>query len=125
MPAAATALPANFNSTSDANEFDTRSDDKGPEPEGVAVGRIGSRTYAFVGLERPGGFVVFDVTNPAAPSLVEYVNSRDFSADPTTSATDAGPEVLSFVPADDSPNGRPLVVVSNEISGTVSIWATG
>lgn len=119
----AAAYPTFFNSTNDANEFDTRSDNKGPEPEGVAVGKVGKRTYAFVALERPGGFVVLDVTDPASPSFVQYANSRDFTADPKTSATDAGPEVVRFVPADKSPSGKPLVVVSNEISGTVSIWS--
>jgi hypothetical protein len=115
--------PTNFNSTNDANEFDTRSDNKGPEPEGVTVGKVGKRTYAFVVFERPGGFAVLDVTNPTAPSFVQYANSRDFTVDPKTTATDSGPEVVRFVSADKSPNGKPLVVVSNEISGTVSIWS--
>lgn len=118
----ATAYPDNFNSSNDANEFDTRSDNKGPEPEGVAVGKVGKRTYAFVALERTGGFVVLDVTNPASTSFVQYANSRDFTKDPETSETDSGPEVVRFVPAGKSPNGKPLVFVSNEISGTVSIW---
>jgi hypothetical protein len=119
----AATYPTFFNSTNDANEFDTRSDNKGPEPEGVAVGQVGRRTLAFVALERPGGFVVLDVTDPRRPAFVQYANSRDFSADPETSATDAGPEVVRFVPANKSPNGKPLVVVSNEISGTVSLWS--
>jgi hypothetical protein len=121
------ANPAFFNSTNDANEFDTRSDNKGPEPEGVAVGRVGSRTYAFVVLERTGGFVVLDITDPRNASFVQYATSRDFALDPESTDTDSGPEVVRFVPAGKSPSGRPLVVVSNEVSGTVSIWslATG
>ncbi|HEY8588432.1 MAG TPA: choice-of-anchor I family protein [Naasia sp.] len=120
--ATAAAYPANFNASNENNILDDRSDNKGPEPEGVAVGEIGKRTYAFVGLERIGGFAVFDVTDPAKASFVQYVNSRDFAADPSSPATDSGPEVLSFVSAKDSPSGRPLVVVSNEVSHTVSIW---
>ena len=114
-----------FNSTNSANDFktETRSDNKGPEPEGVAVGRIGKRTFAFVVLERTGGFVVLDVTDPANTSFVQYANSRDFTVNPTTTATDSGPEVVRFVPAGQSPSGKPLVVVSNEVSGTVSIWS--
>jgi hypothetical protein len=119
----AAANPLFFNSTNDANEFDTRSDNKGPEPEGVAVGKVGKRTLAFVVLERTGGFVVLDVTDPAGASFVQYANSRDFTLDPKTAATDSGPEVVRFVPAGQSPNGKPLVVVSNEVSGTVSIWS--
>jgi hypothetical protein len=120
--ATATAIPGNFNATNDANNFDNRSDNKGPEPEGVAVGEIDGRTYAFVGLERPGGFAVFDVTDPTAPTLVQYVTSRDFTIDPTTSATDSGPEVIRFVAAADSPTGVPLVIVNNEVSHTVAIF---
>jgi hypothetical protein len=120
--ATATAIPGNFNATNDANNFDNRSDNKGPEPEGVAVGEIDGRTYAFVALERPGGFAVFDVTDPASPALVQYVTSRDFTIAPTTPATDSGPEVIRFVAAADSPTGVPLVIVSNEVSHTVAIF---
>jgi len=119
----ALADPQFFNSTNNANEFDTRSDNKGPEPEGVAIGSVDGRTYAFVVLERTGGFVVLDVTDPQTPTFVQYANSRDFALDPTSTATDSGPEVVTFVPASQSPSGRALVVVSNEISGTVSIWS--
>ena len=59
--------PAAFNASNDNNALDDRSDNKGPEPEGVATGEIDGRTYAFVGLERIGGFVTFDVTDPRSP----------------------------------------------------------
>ena len=117
-------LPEDFNSTNDENDsFDTRSDNKGPEPEGVTVGEVGGRRMVYVGLERVGGLVAFDITNPTGPVLVEYVNSRDFTLNPTDGSTDSGPEALTFVPAGDSPSGRPLIVVSNEVSGTVSLWS--
>lgn len=115
----AAQLPANFNSTNDEDTFDTRSDDKGPEPEGVAVGTIGGRTLAFVGLERIGGFVVYDLTDPTAPEFSQYLNNRVFDG---SVGPDSGPEVVSYVEAGDSPNGAPLVLVSNEISGTVSLY---
>lgn len=118
------ALPKDFNNNNDENKFDSRSDDKGPEPEGVAVGEIDGRTYAFVGLERVGGMAVFDVTNPASPAFVEYVTTRQFgTVSPTDGSTDSGPEVMSFVSAEDSPNGEPLVIMSNEVSGTIVIWS--
>jgi len=121
--ATALAIPGNFNATNDANNFDNRSDNKGPEPEGVAVGEIDGRTYAFVALERPGGFTVVDVTVPTSPVVVDYVTSRDFTLDPESAATDSGPEVISFVAAADSPTGVPLVIVSNEVSHTVAIFS--
>lgn len=116
----AAAFPDNFNSNNDENNFDDRSDNKGPEPEGVAVGEIDGRSYAFVGLERIGGVLVYDVTDPTAPSFVQYLANRDFDADPV--GPDSGPEIVRFVDATNSPTGQPLVAVSNEISGTVSLW---
>lgn len=118
-----TAPLVNFNASNSSNTADTRSDEKGPEPEGVTVGTINGRTYAYVGLERPGGMVVFEVSNPAAPAFIEYVTSRDFTKSPSDGSTDSGPEVLSFVPADESTTGRPLVLMSNEVSGSVTIWS--
>jgi hypothetical protein len=140
-----------FNATNDTNSpgavpgesndtFDSRSDAKGPEPEGVVVGQVGGRTYAFVGLERIGGVMIYDVTNPRAPFYVDYVNgkeTRDFGQPvctavdvkgecangvPNPAAGDLGPEGLAFVPASDSPNGRPLLIVGNEISGSTRIY---
>lgn len=116
----AATLPSAFNAGNDSNTRDDRSDNKGPEPEGVAVGRIGGRTYAFVGLERVGGFMVFDVSDPAAPSLVQWANNRDYARTPA--GPDSGPEVVHFIEGDDSPTGRPLVTVANEVSGTVTFY---
>jgi hypothetical protein len=119
----AAQLPQFFNAGNDNNTFDNRSDDKGPEPEGVAVGVIGGRTYAFVGLERIGGFMVYDVTDPARPQFVEYTNNRNFEGDPEAgTAGDLGPEGLVFIPAGDSPTGGDLLVVANEVSGTTSVY---
>jgi hypothetical protein len=119
----AALLPDHFNATHDANDFDTRSDNKGPEPEGVTLGRVGWRTYAFVGLERIGGVMVFDVTNPWDVSFKTYANNRDFSGDPAAgTALDLGPEGLHFVPAWQSPTRKPLLLVGNEISGTTTVY---
>ncbi len=120
----AAAFPTEFNSTNDENgSFDARSDDKGPEPEGVALGTIGDRTYAFIGLERIGGVMTYDITDPNAPVFVDYTNNRDFAGDAEAgTAGDLGPEGIVFIAAADSPTGQPLLVVSNEVSGTVSIF---
>lgn len=119
----ADAIPAYFNASNDNNDFDDRSDDKGPEPEGVTLGVIGDAVYAFIGLERIGGIMVYDITNPFAPVFVEYVNNRDFNEDPETgSPKDLAPEGLLFVPAAQSPNGKNLLVTANEVSGTTTIF---
>ena len=36
------------------------------------------RTYIFVMLERIGGVVVYESSNPAAPTFVQYINTRNF-----------------------------------------------
>lgn len=126
----AAALPEHFNSTNDDNDsFDNRSDDKGPEPEGIEIGRAYGKTYAFIGLERVGGVVTYDITNPRNPRFVDYVNNRDFSQPATLDdgtsnpqAGDLGPEGLTFIAAEDSPTGTPLLVVGNEVSGTTTIY---
>ena len=117
-------IPENFNSNNDENDsFDSRSDDKGPEPEGVVTGVIDGRTYAFIGLERVGGIMVYDISNPTTPSFVQYINNRDFSGDPEAgTAGDLAPEGLTFISAEDSPNGKPLLVTANEVSGSTSIY---
>jgi hypothetical protein len=123
-------LPDDFNSNNDENDsFDSRSDDKGPEPEGVALGHILGRTYAFIGLERIGGIMVYDVTNPHRVSFIEYINYRDFGVEaqlPDDSTNplvgDLAPEGLRFIPAHQSPNHKPLLVVGNEVSGTTTIY---
>lgn len=115
--------PAFFNSNHEINKFDDRSDDKGPEPEGVTVGKAFGRTYAFVGLERIGGVMVYDVTTPTAPEFVQYANNRDFTEPTNTPAAgDLGPEGLLFISEENSPNGNALLVVTNEVSGTTTIY---
>jgi hypothetical protein len=93
--------------------IDQRSDNRGPEPEGVAVGTIAGVRYAFVGLERCGGVMALELTDPAAPRWVDY----------RTTVGDIAPEVVVFIPATESPVGRALVGVANEGSGTVTFYA--
>lgn len=106
---------ANFNAGHDNNTLDSRSPAKGPEPESVVVAAFGKKTFAFIGLERIGGVMVYDVSTPQAARFTTYLNPR------TADAGDRGPEGLTFVPADKSPNGKPLLIVGNEVSGTTGI----
>lgn len=119
----AAAHPAQFNASNTNNTIDDRSDDKGPEPEGVTVASLFGRTYLFVMLERIGGVVVYDVENPSAPALVQYINTRNFAAAPNTPAAgDLGPEAARVIPAEISPSGTPLLIVSNEASGSLRVF---
>lgn len=117
-----------FNATHDeGNTFDNRSDNKGPEPEGVTVGKLGNKTFAFIGLERIGGVMAWDITDPSAPFVVDYLNTREdwTTEDPSTvlaTVGDLGPEGLVFISAEDSPNGEALLVIGNEVSGTTAVY---
>ncbi len=116
--------PDFFNSTNDANNFDNRSDNKGPEPEGLVLGIVHGRVFAFIGLERIGGVMIYDITNPNSPYFVDYINNRNFEGDPEDgTAGDLGPEGLVFIPASHSPSRKPLLIVANEVSGTVTTYA--
>ena len=123
------ALRSNFNANHTVNTADDRSDDKGPEPEGVTIGKVGGGTYAFVGLERMSAILVVDLTNPFQPAVVQYISNRNFGENPSLpgpvsnpAAGDLGPEGIIFIPSDQSPNGKALLVVGNEVSGTTSIY---
>jgi hypothetical protein len=108
----ATERPELFNIDGDLSEFDMRSDDKGCEPEAVEIGVIDGVTYAFIGLERVGGIMVYNVTNPQNPSFVEFARYAD----------DRAPEGMDFVAASDSPSGKPLLLVANEGSSTLTVY---
>ncbi|NVJ61162.1 MAG: alkaline phosphatase [Gammaproteobacteria bacterium] len=124
-------LGLNFNNNNDDNEGDNRSDNKGPEPEALAVAEINGHHYAFIGLERTGGIIVYEVSNPGSPQFMQYINNRDYKFDfgliedglePAYAAGDLGPEGMVFIPASISPNQQPLLVVANEVSGTTTIY---
>ena len=108
--------------------MDRRSTSKGVEPEALAVGTIGAQTFAFVGLERMGGIMVYDVSNPAAPSFVRYKNAalEGLALSPANNTTpgsyDVSPEGMVFVPAAASPNAKPMLIVANELSGTTTMY---
>lgn len=138
----AAVLGNHFNSAHTENKGDNRSDDKGGEPEAIAVGEINGRTYAFIALERSGDLFTYDVTNPFQVAFVAHYNNRDFSTDfeldddltnpcdiaegmncnEVALSGDLGPESIKFVAATDSPNGNALLIIGNEVSGTVTIY---
>jgi hypothetical protein len=107
-----------FNASNANNTRKNRSDDKGPEPEGVATAKIGNNTYAFVALERIGGCMVYDVTNPAAPVFQDYKNTRNTAS----YGGDNGAEGIIHVPSSESPDGQDWLILANEVSSTLSIY---
>ncbi len=120
----AAVYPDQFNCNNDDNDsMDKRSDNKGPEPEAIAHGIIRGHHFAFVGLERIGGIMVFDITDPADPVFVQYINNRNFAGDPEEgTAGDLAPEGIVFIPAMESPTGEPMLAVANEVSGTTTLF---
>jgi hypothetical protein len=118
--------PDFFNASNTNSSIDNRSDDKGPEPEGVTHAKLFGRDYIFVMLERIGGVVVYDVSTPAAPVFQQYINWRDLSVDPDDDgpdhAGDLGPESARVIQAEHSPNGQPLLLVTNEVSGSLRVF---
>jgi hypothetical protein len=91
---------------------DNRSDDKGSEPEGVVIGRVGNRNLLFVGLERTDAVFIYDVTNPVQPVYLQHLLTGD------------APEGIHFVSAEKSPTGRSLLIVSSEDDGVVKVYSS-
>ena len=104
------------NSTSPAPK--DRSDDKGPEPEGTTTASINGEQYSFIGLERIGGVMIYNVSNPALPSYTGYYNNRSFA----TNGPDRGTEGIIYIADSLSPNGNALIILGNEISSTLTIY---
>lgn len=91
---------------------DGRSDDKGCEPEGITIGRVGNNNLLFVGLERANAVTIYDITNPTKPVFSQWLN------------TGVGPEGVLFISADKSPNGKSLFIASSETDGYIKVYTT-
>ncbi|MGV6818593.1 MAG: choice-of-anchor I family protein [Thiotrichales bacterium] len=105
--------------------LDERSEKKGIEPEALALGSVNGKTYAYVGLEKQGGFFVYDITDPQNSSMVDYFNDIDYTRtfdyenDPVPAdIDDMAPEGSTIFTQD----GTNYYVNANEVSGTVSVF---
>lgn len=108
----------NASNTATSPALKNRSDDKGPEPEGVTTAFINGSHYVFVSMERIGGAMIFNVDDPANPVYVGYENNRLT----TGIGPDLGAEGMIFIAPEDSPNGNGLLILANEVSSTLSIY---
>lgn len=125
-------FPDFFNTSNDEDKgpdkLDARSNKKGPEAENIAVLNIKDKTYAIVGLERISGIMIYDITDPSNPVYKDYFNNRIFIKSVNDKEEiglekrgNIGPEGLCAIEAKDSPTGKPIVLVANEVSGTVQV----
>ena len=119
----AAEFPEHFNSGHDEAGLDKRSHKKGVEPESVSVLETNGKIYAIVGLERMGGIMVYDISDPDKAVYADYLNVRGFSETVTDldCLGDLGPEGICTISAEDSPTGNAMILVANEISGTVTV----
>jgi len=108
----AAQVPTLFNSEGATATFDLRSDNKGPEPEAITIGDVGGRRFAFIGLERIGGAFVYDITNPTQPVRLGYSSAQ---------GGDISPEGVVYINPAQSPNQRALLLMANEVSGTLGV----
>ena len=104
--------PEMFNANG-PSKIDDRSDDKGPEPEALAIGEIDGRIYAFIGMERNNAIFAYDITLPSDPHMVSYIMPNE---------DHNSPEGLEFISANDSPTGKPLLAVAFEMTGTIGLY---
>ena len=124
-----TRFNADWNTTTGLiNAVDARSASKGPEPEGLGLGTAYGRMWMVVGLERDGGLMLYDMTNPTRPEFKSYINTSDAAGNMLQStkkkaaAGDISPEGILIISPKDSPTGKALVLASYELSGTVGIY---
>lgn len=108
--------PAFFNASigPEGLRMDDRSDDRGPEPEGVCTALVKGVPYAFVSLERPGAIAVVCLADPRHPEVVHL--------EPLARVGALGPEGLRVVAAARSPTGTALLVVACEASSAVLLF---
>ena len=107
-----------FNSQHKDNDFKARSDDKGPEPAAVKAVEVNDVPFAFIALERIGGVVVYNLSRPASPEFVQYINTRAVDS----LGGDLGPEGMIYIEPENSPTGLPYLLTANEVSGSVAVF---
>lgn len=93
---------------------DNRSDAKGPEPEAIEIGKIGDMTLAFIGLERDGGIMIYDISDPKNAEFLDYIDGR--------ASGQVSPEIIEFIDAEDSTTGNAQIAIAYEVSGSTAVY---
>ena len=87
---------------------------------------------AFVGLERTGGIMTFDISTPASTTFQDFLNVRNWrtsAADQSTYTDELtynlndGPESLIFIPATDSPIGTEMLLAATPLAARLTAYA--
>jgi len=116
-------LPEGFNVDYNYTAIpDARSTNKGCEPQNVRIVELEGVLYAFVLFEIVGGLVMLDLSDVTSPTLVGYVNYRNFGATSSKDAGDVAPSSMSFVPAEVSPIGKRFMLIAFEDTEEVTIY---
>lgn len=116
------SINGEWNTTTGVYSGQSRSDDKGPEPEGVTVGMVGASRIAVIGMERMSALLFVDITNPAVPKVLKWEQMLPVgTVVPGALNQTWSPEGLLFIDGKDSPTGKALVLTSYEVSGSLSI----
>lgn len=114
----AQVAPTRFNADSQADSAaDVRSPIRGPEPENIVLLEMNGRRIAAIGLERTGGAMLYDISRPHEPVFLDYLEPHAAGG-----VIDLAPEGLLAIPANKSPSGKPLLILCNEGSGTMTAW---
>ncbi|MEO0978031.1 MAG: choice-of-anchor I family protein [Pseudomonadota bacterium] len=113
--------PERFNSD-DGDDSENRSDAKGPEPEAIITGTVNGSVYAFIGLERDSGIMIYNIDDPANASFVDYIPPIHVDNAGPEDVARHGPETIAFIPADESTTGNAQIAVAYEISGTTLVY---
>lgn len=98
---------------------DGRSDAKGVEPESVEIGQIRGKNIVFVGLERADAIMVYELNGASGLKFLQVLDGVKSIGDEGHDA----PEGLLFISEDQSPTGRPLLVVSSEGDGKITVYS--
>ncbi|MBX9852802.1 MAG: choice-of-anchor I family protein [Cytophagaceae bacterium] len=106
-----------FNERFEEIKENNKLDNRGPEPESVVTGKIGKNIYAFITLERYGGVMVYNITDPVNPYFIQYINSNEKGSE-----AESRPEGILFIPASNSPSGKNMVIVANEGTSVIDIY---
>ena len=90
-----------------AGYVDSRSPQKGPEPEALAVGTVDGKRLLAVGMEQTNSLFLFDISDPTSPVFLDYERLSG-------AQVPVRPESFNFVSAADSPIGVALLLVGYE-----------